>query len=161
MQLVSCMHYLYINCGRYVPASVCRGKAARGSRLVSQGLGPRLAAGHAAALRARGRGKAAYNLVKIKRLRYYTGFVGNATAVVSCIDSAISQAPNFIKISPVVNKYLRGLKFKNRSRDPDHTPQITSVSGEFFPLMWDLPQSTHLPNLKSVASSIPEILKGI
>jgi len=111
---------------------VCRGKAARGSRLVSQGLGPRLAAGHAAALRARGRGKAAYNLVKIKRLRYYTGFVGNATAVVSCIDSAISQAPNFIKISPVVNKYLRGLKFKNRSRDPDHTPQITSVSGGIF-----------------------------
>jgi len=62
--------HLYINRGRYVPASVCRGKAQR-SRLVSQG--PRLAAGQprAKALRARSRGetargKAAYNLVNHK-----------------------------------------------------------------------------------------------
>ena len=78
---------LYINRGRYVHASVCRGKAARGEaalRAKARGLqrAPRLAVGHAAALRARGkaarettrgkaascrgkatRGEATYNLV--------------------------------------------------------------------------------------------------
>jgi len=53
---------------------------------------------------------------KIKRFRwgYYTGFVGNATAVMSSVDSAISP-PNFIKMSLVLN--TRSSAVAKRPRD--------------------------------------------
>jgi len=55
--------------------------------------------------------------------------------------------------------HLRNLKsvasYQKQSRDPDHVP----FRGNFSSVGWNLPSSTHLPNLNSVASSTAEILK--
>jgi len=57
--------------------------------------------------------------------------------------------------------HLQNLESVASSQKCSHDPYHAHFGGGLFTLGWDLPQSIHLSNLRSVVSSIPEILMGV